>query len=133
MSSGTNALDESVTLRALAIDGRRLKQFKRMAGPATNRSAAIPYIDDSGNQLNFKCPKCGATVGIEDCAVGCDWNPTDKEWRDLRSRDPEDIPAQCYNEKVRTSPFCVPRFDKNLKPFSGKDRRMKRLLSKCSY
>jgi hypothetical protein len=76
-------------------------------------------------------------VGIEDHDGSCDWVLSDDEQkaliRELRSRDPEGIPSKCYNERVRTSCFCVPRFDKNLKPISGKDRRMKRFLSKCSY
>lgn len=131
MSSDTIAPYGGVTLPALAIDSQR--RFKRKPGPATNRSAALPYLDDSGNQINFKCPKCGAVVGIEDHATECDWKPSNEEWAAIRSRDPESIPAKCYNEKVRTSRFCVPRFDRNLKLISGKERRERRQRSKCSY
>lgn len=128
MSSGTIAPNGSVPLPALAIDGQR--RFKRKPGPATNRSAALPYIDDSGNQINFKCPKCGVTVGTEDHATDCDWTLSDEERAAIRSRDPEMIPARCYIEKTRR---WLPQFDHNQKPMSGKERRERRQRTKCSY
>lgn len=128
MSSGTIAPDGSVTHPALAIDGRR--RFKRQLGPPTQSHSGLPYIDDSGNQINFKCPKCGSAVGIEDHAAECEWAPTDGEWAAIRNRDPEGIPARCYNAKIK--PW-LPRFDRNLKPISGKERRERRQQSKCTY
>lgn len=109
---------------------RRLR-FKRLPGPATNPdSKACPVIDDNGNPTNFKCPSCGVVVGIQEHELDCDWEPSNEDWREIASRDPEKIPAKCCNAYMEKFP---PRFDKNLKPVGGKERRMKKFLSNCAY
>jgi hypothetical protein len=113
----------------MAIDPDR--HFKRRAGPNTAPLSSIPWVDDSGNAVNFKCPECGL-IFTYDHNDKCKWTPdklTPQERGEIERRDPEMIPVLCYLEKIKRS---VPSFDRNLRIVSGKERRMKRFLSKCS-
>jgi len=107
-------------VRATAIDPDR--KFKRLPGQATRSGGAYPVIDDTGAATNFKCPECGQVFGTEEHSKKCNWSPTETELRDIRSRDPEGIPALCYNAKTER---WLPLFNQNTKQMSGEERRKK--------
>jgi hypothetical protein len=92
----------------------------------------------TGQELPFVCPGCGSVViydykGFAFC-TGCSWAPnqmTRAERADMEARDPEMKPILQFLEKMEKY---VPKFEghANNKRISGKERREKRLLSKCA-
>jgi hypothetical protein len=89
-------------------------------------------VDEEGKHTEIKCPVCGVSIGEGQIGhtIRCDWKPTREELAAIDRRDPDMIPALCYNKKAEA---WAPEFDKNLKKCSGKDRGMRKFLSKISY
>lgn len=143
MSQCNSAGSAGAHLRRIAIDPWRYftKDFKHSkCGAKSQRGDGLPFTNDDGSQENFKCPNCGAAIGIESdwlltqksikCA--CGWEPTEDELREIRKRDPEFIATECFNKYTRVKPSWKPRFE-TITPRDGKEMRMKRHLRKCSY
>jgi len=144
MSSCNSARPAGAPARATAIDPWRYftKDFKRTkCGTKTQRGGhGLPYTNEDGSQGNFRCPKCGAVIGIERdlqltndfLKCGCGWKSTEDELREIRQRDPENIVNGCYTAYTRVKPSWRPRFEQPNKR-SGAEMRDKRFLSKCIY
>lgn len=143
MSSCNSAGSAGAPTRATAIDPWRhfTKDFKRSkCGVHIRPGPGFPYTNDDGSQENFKCPNCGAAMGIEcdwlltqkSIKCDCGWESTEGELRDIRRRDPEFIANECYNAHTRVKPSWRPRFETDT-PRDGRAMRMKRHLRKCTY
>jgi len=122
------------------LPAKRVRKKKPCYTRSTTRTGqAWRHVDVNGKLLPVKCPGCGSVIefdkrGFAGCGT-CALNLSEKDYNkwlaEIEARDPEMAPVVKFQDHFEQF---APRFEgnQNRKKISGKERRVKRLLSKCA-